>query len=353
MEKKDKGSTFFGGRWERYAGGQIDKPRQYDINSPYPQNILDPAPTEHKPLTGWQKFTILAWIAIVLAVLIVGACDAPPEEDPMNLLTRKAMMGQLGQSATRVPPAATAAKGSAGQGPPQPIVKFAGVERDPQVVTASVFVFDPSNGVTDYGPMVGIALWGSGNSDMHIAEFDIPGSRFTQGSLDQFGQVEQGGGAIISVPCSSLEMRVRNDGNFIPPVGTLAIGSSNINGFGSGAIGVGNQTSELFRTIWMVNAAAGGGAGLGVGASTRANVPPYARTVRIMRLTDVAGAIQANAMRVFRVNKTTGTYDVFTVAANALCPEVPISGNDVQIGIINDDGAQQIDKAAAIFGIGI
>lgn len=261
------------------------------------------------------------------------------------LLTHDVPQGNLGSSNVELPPAAAAATIQTGQGQIKPLVRFRGNDHDPQIVSASLYAFDKTNSANPFGPIVGIARWGSGLSNTHEAEFDLPANNYTQAQMITRSIVLKGGGAIISVPCSSLEVDARNDANYIPPIGDQAIGFSTISGFGSGAIGVGNRVSSpLFRTIWAVSGTAGNG--LGAAASTNVNIPPFARSARVVR-SGTAGI--GNSLRITQA--TAGfTADSFVVATDALCPEFVLAGGATFLTLLNTD-AVEIRKMAVIFTI--
>lgn len=268
----------------------------------------------------------------------------------MTRLTEDVDAGQLGLAGIPILPSAAAAQGFAGRGPETSILRFRGNDDDPLMMSASVSVSDSTNSAQAFGPIVGIAKWGSGKGGMIVAEFDVPGNNYPQTFLDGQGNVYLGGGVELSVPGSSLEILLRNDGNVIPAIGNVAIGSGVPSAFGTSSFGPGNKPkSDLFRTIWQVSA--GIGSGLAAAGATDINVPPFAKTVRIFRAS--GGAVPTSpTIRVSLVRNGGRIIETYVVAADTPTPELPLPAGVFAIHIGNISAAE-ILQLAAIFTIGI
>lgn len=262
----------------------------------------------------------------------------------MNLVTKDVAQGKIGQASQTVVAAATPGKRALGE--LRGLIQFRGQDEDPQVISASLYALQPSNVAFAPGPLVAIIGWGAGDGGQHVAEVDLPSTQYSQATKEAFGGigVGNGSGCIISVPCTTLEIACRNDGALIPPIGNTPIGSS-IDGQAQAHIGVGNRASgsgQLFRTIWQVNGTAGNG--LAAAATTEIVIPPFARSVRVMRGTvnNFGGAAlgTAPAFRVGKVGINGQLVDPIVVAADAACPEIPLSGSDALLGITNTGGVE-------------
>jgi len=191
-------------------------------------------------------------------------------------------------------PAAAAAQGLPGLGPLVSLIQFGppiGAKHDPQklgrtplVMTASVF------GQGGTGPIVGIARWGSGNGYQQSLEFDIE-LGFPQAT---FGGIPPGstvGGQLFSLPGTSFEIAARNDLNFVPSAGSIALGAvlaPPVPSQASASLGTGNRASGglgLTRTVYgYFNPAVPL-----VGTAT-IPVPAFAKRFRVFRSTGVVAA---------------------------------------------------------------
>ena len=300
-------------------------------------------------LTRRDKILVALWLCTWFAAIAMAIAGC--EGEPMTDLTDEILPQQLGTSGILIPPANAAARGVAGQGPLTPMLQFKGNDWDPRVVTVALNAFDKNNTAISFGPLVAIVQWGSGNSGSLTAELDIPGNNYSPADFASKGFVEQGGGIVFSVPCSSVQVKARNDGRYIPPLGNLTIGSNSLSAFGQASMGVGSgPSSPLYRTIWQV-AADIPGQGLAAAATTTIVVPPYARTARVIRSGTTGAAFVGPSMLISPINGA-ATADTFAVAQNVLCPEFPIFGNTTFIQVKNTD-VNEIFSLAVVYSIGL
>jgi hypothetical protein len=267
---------------------------------------------------------------------------------PLPRLLDGVLKAQVGSPLMPLPLAAVAAVGQPGLGREQTLMNL-GPNTDlhgrgthlglaPEVVTATVYGVGGGSG----GPIVGIARWGSGNGVQQQIEFDVP---FAGSTLDSLAFC---GGAILAVPCTSLTILARNDGNFIPNAGGSPIGSS----FGpvgpvfaSTSIGMGPKqgNAQLTRTIWAIN----GGAGLAPTGVVSVPVPPWAQRFRVLRY-DASETIQV-AMQTAGLDQCGGP---FNEAANAQPAVYPVPSTCTAVNVKNT-GAGAITNLLLVFELGL
>jgi hypothetical protein len=145
------------------------------------------------------------------------------------------------------------------------------------------------------GPLIGIVEF-SGGGGGGVIEFDVPcnggGNAQFVGNNRQIGGTE-GGGAMVSVPGSIIKAYVRNDANLKPTLMMSGIGGANpisigvpaIFGIVKAFVGYQQKTGHLTRTVWCTR---NNPVGVPAGASTFINVPPFARSFRLLRDQTVA-----------------------------------------------------------------
>lgn len=186
-----------------------------------------------------------------------------------------------------VPPATLPAVSLAGRGALVSLIKMqsdiAGKQdhlklgRVPIVLTASVF------GASGSGPLVGIALFGSGNGSQQQFEFDIQaGVPEATSTPSPSGPTLSLGGQLFSLPCTSLEINARNDANVRLAAGQDTLGDTSAGASSATAsIGIGNRAGVgggLTRTIYGYKSVA---VPL-IGVATIA-VPAFAKRFRVFR----------------------------------------------------------------------
>src|SRR5712692_4182450 len=129
-----------------------------------------------KKFTAFEWFMVLAWFAAWVCAVCSG-CDNG-EGDDMSMF-RGMNMGNIGGIGIALPAASAPAQGNAGMGPIIQLVKFVGVVRAadgqraleaPQMLTAAV------SAQSGTGPIVGRAVWSSGNGSPNSVYFDVPTS---------------------------------------------------------------------------------------------------------------------------------------------------------------------------------
>jgi hypothetical protein len=245
----------------------------------------------------------------------------------------------VGGPFVQVPPAFAIAVGLAGQGRPVSLFKFnpeighksvshhgheqvnsLKLGKEPQILTASI-AMEGANGSVQppTGPLVGIVRYGVGNGAQQVVEFDIQMGFPLFTVPAPIGQVQPSGGAMLTVPCTSLELLARNDANMILFGGTVPLGLQNSTPpqvTGSLARGQRTSTAQLTRTLYGVYQP--GGAPVAAGTII---IPVAARAVsfRIFRVT--VGAITVNIL-----DQCNNFVDGFVVAATDPCPEILLPG---------------------------
>lgn len=289
----------------------------------------------------------------------------------MSDLFKNADPNTIGNSTT-VFPRPSPAQGLAGLGEEKTVVKFQpsaqGLrstdrqqdalqeqEGDPSVLTVSIYA-TPQNGSVFAGPVTGIALWGTGSGMTNVAEFDIP-VMTQRGPVTVPAITPPEGGVQLSVPATSLEIRARDDANFVPPpiigpnnaigtIGSSAPGREPVLVTASIAVGVRPPHSRLTRTIWMVSTVLAAN-GLTQNNSGTINIPPYASSFRVMR--NANGSSSAASINVqIGSNSQIGNDGGYNVAAGVLSPEFPLSGQEGTVTITNTD-ANTILSLAVVF----
>lgn len=270
--------------------------------------------------------------------------------EPLPGLFDSASKAYVGSPLRPLALASVAAVGAAGRGAVQTLINSTPdtdkhgdsqkLGRVPIVITATVY--GVGGGAT--GPLVGIAEWGSGNGVQQSVEFDIPLMGVGAGAA-------AAGGAILSVPCTAITIKARNDGNVIPRNGDLPIGSifgpvaSETFPAAACSVGTGVKAGNAFltRTIWAVN----GGAGLAATGSVSVSVPAWAQRFRVLR-SDAGQTIQVTTSTLgFQ-----GVSGPINEAANAppTLYALPSGANAVQI---TNTGAAAINFIAVLFELGL
>jgi hypothetical protein len=224
-----------------------------------------------------------------------------------------------------------------GQGKEIQILQFHGDDNDPVMLTLAMY----TTGIPTTGPMVGIVEFGSGNGDAVRCEFDLQTS-----GAQTTDDITVAGGDLASFPANVVAVKVRNDAGFIPPGGSAILGVRLPGPRVSASLAVGSRPSSeigLVRTIWSVN----GVPGLAAAASINILVPPFAKTVRVIRF-DAANSIQVSF-----ITPGGGTVDgPYNVAANAPAPTLSIPLG-VQAITVKNTGGAPIVNLAALFGLAL
>ena len=280
-----------------------------------------------------------------------------------HLVTRLSMPGAFGKTGIPIPRSGNV--GVHGQGPLTSVLSFPGCPNDPQMLTATLYARtnlnapDAGEGLVamgNTGPLVCVAKWGSGESGQLFVEFDMPIG--INASLVAPGQMggDYGGGAVISVPGSQLEIGMRNDASLTPRAGDLSLGdTSDSNVFAnsptvSGNIGVGTRSpsTSLSRTIWAVNGTAGEvPIGLTPGNHVDVILPPFAQTFAVLRNPGLAiGVSQINQFG----TEIDGPY---AIPAGVPCPEMVLNNATYFIRVLNSDNALALLKVAVVYGLSI
>jgi hypothetical protein len=233
--------------------------------------------------------------------------------------------GSFGGVTLQLQPSGAPTRGIGGLGQAQSLLQFRGKGDDPQMITAAVTAVGPG------GPITGIIFWGSGNGQNHRCEFDV-------GSFGNANDPSPIGGTLVSVNATHLELQVRNDGNFIPGFpgdGSFAIGAPTPVPTVIGSLGIGTKISgtRAFKTTYLVNANAGGPGLPAGGTSFLTPLPPFTTSFVIQR-SDAQNSMSFVLMNAFGLVMD-GPYNV---AANARCPEIPMSGWTKFIQITNTGG---------------
>ncbi len=298
----------------------------------------------------WQATgmkTTIGVLALLMASGIGSGCDG----DDMSLMAGVGP-GRVGGPAKIIPANPNTGVGVLGQGAWQSLVKFQAQSqsddqttmlKSPSTLTASIFAQGNSGqaGIfagVGFGPLVGLAKWGAGNSGEQLAEFDV--------GINSLVQV-QGGGTLLTVVGDYLEIQVRNDGSVIPRAGDQALGAQNQDAPTAGAtIGMGNRpgSAPLTLTKWAAFNPAGGLAALGTALVT---VPAFAKSFRVFR----ADATQPISIQVFQdgVQSMDGPYNV---AANVPAPELPLGSTAARV-VITNTGAAALTAVGAVFTLGL
>ncbi len=286
-----------------------------------------------------------------------------------NLVTRLNDPGSLGKNGARIPRNGTV--GVHGRGPVQSVLTFQGCRNDPQVLTASLFAIlnlreslEITEGIRTQsgftGPLVGIALWGSGNSAQHKAEFDIPvGLNVSDLLPGQMGE-NYGAGQIISVPASWLEIGVRNDAALTPRVDDNPLGFVDSTDVffnapevsGNVAVHARAPGTSLSRTIWAVNGSYGGdGGGLAPTETVSIVIPPYAQSFVVLR--SPGFEIQVSQMNQFAASATSLVDGPYIVPASTPCPEMILNNSTCFINVTNNNATTLINRIAVVYGLSL
>jgi hypothetical protein len=325
----------------------------------------------------------LARVWVGAALVISTACSGAVDEHfskgtDMSDLFNGADASTIGNTATAVPAQAPGVAPS-GWGPQVTVVKFQPglgaisrgglvdkMEGDPHVVSVSIYATPVTPGTLPIGPITGIALWATGAGSTQIAEFDIPVA------TDQNPAVvppigPKGGGTLISVVATSLEIRARNDANLVPqsqgvgqinnPLGnpgSLVLPVAN-NALVTASLGAGVKSNDLrtTKTVWLINSSGGAGFAANSG-SIFAPIPPFAASFRVLRGSQFEpGATVASAIQVALADRSGGVVDGFyNVGAGVVCPEIPLSGQAAGV-LVTNNGAFMLDTVAVIFYLAV
>jgi hypothetical protein len=211
----------------------------------------------------------------------------------------------------------------------------------PQVLTASVMAQYGS------GPIVGVARWGAGNGSQQILEFDVQLGTPTPFLGSSVGG-SRSGGVLLSLPASAVQIDCRNDANFIPNVGSVAIGDPTVGtpqATASLAQGVRAGSTQLTRTLYAVYAPAG--PGLAAAGSVNLQVPAFARSFRIFR-TDAGSSVSVTMVNAAGHN-VDGPYNV---AANVPSPSFALTPNMLEVFLVNT-GASALTVLGCIYELGV
>lgn len=209
-----------------------------------------------------------------------------------------------------------------GLGNPIRLINLQGGARQTRMVTIALFSAGFTNGTGFYqpgGPLIAIANF-SGGAGGGTIEFDVPSNATPVSS-----QVSDGGGAMVCLPASNLDVRVRNDGAFVPNAGianAIPIGQNFVTDqlvpMVSAHVGMGSKTGRLTRTVYLVAAQAGGIPWASIPANQRtAPVPPFARSFRVLRFQTVP----ADVISVSIMNPDARTLEQFDLAGTDISPE--------------------------------
>jgi hypothetical protein len=147
------------------------------------------------------------------------------------------------------------------------------------------------------GPLVGILEFGNGSVFTRV-EVDIPIGRFLPNASHTIGQ-PQDGGVIVSVPAGTLRVYARNDGNVIPTTANGFPTGSNLPGITDTqpiSLLPRSTIAKAFVTYYTRPGAASrptrtqylylnntDNTGVFDGAGQTFNIPPFARTLRLIR----------------------------------------------------------------------
>lgn len=271
------------------------------------------------------------------------------EHEPLRGLLDGERLTSIGGPLVPLPPAAVA--GANGFGPLATILRFQpdiSQHDKPQqmgrstsrVLTVSCYTL----GGAEAGPIVGVATWGAGNGTQQSVEFDISNSLPSPATTNSAY-----GGAVLSVPATSLQIQARNDSNLIPRNGDAPLGNTVNNpsvtaGF---AIGHRNGTVQLTRTIFSVNALLGGP--LAVAGAVLVGVPAFAQRFRMFR-SSALNAVQVEMLGTGGIlSVISGPY----IDAASVPPSLYTLPANTQIIRITNNGPGTIDVLGTVFELGI
>jgi len=284
---------------------------------------------------------LVCWASLSACSAAVAADPQPdggfPMRDPIPESTQTGKLG-LGRQAI---PATAEVPGALAQ--PVGVIQWEGDVLNPRMVTVSVYTGGPA-GVVGGGPLVGVASWSGGLSELAYVEFDLGVPAGTPGDPNA------GVGTIISLPCSALNVGIRNDALFAPRPGDQSIGlniATGISAWATMAIG-GSPTGgggKLRRTIWAINNA-GAGAGLAPAAAVLVPIPAFATAYQVVRFSAAQTVSFRVAAQAFFMD---GPYNV---AANTPAPKLDIPIGSFAVEVTNT-GAAQIDRLAIIFDLSL
>lgn len=294
----------------------------------------------------------------------------------MSDLFQRINEANFGNTTGGVAPAETpGAIAPEGYGEPESVVKFPSATNDwptpntkhssdPSIITASIQA--APDGVPTAGPLTGIALWGSGGSQIQIAEFDIPITTNPIFTLDDTRFLPFGG-TLISVPGTSLEVRARNDANLIPPPSNGGnILSGPIGNGGDATTALANVTASICagtkdsfaratKTVWgfFDDAADILGRGLQPNDSVTMLIPPFATAVRVARSAGTPPTPAPTVTVEIGMRNLTHSVDgPYTFATGVICDELILTGQAGLITVTNTS-AVRIAAVLAIFTLAI
>ncbi len=222
------------------------------------------------------------------------------------------------------------------QGQPQTLVKIEGPATGTRMITVAMHalpVINPASPDIPFagGPFVGVVEWSGGGGGGSI-EFDVPTNR-SGGSPRTaiLAGVGKGSGAMVAVPASVIKAHVRNDCNVlvgpltagVPPVGAIPLGTSAVNlapliPIVSGVASYEGKVGRLQRTVWAVKQA--NATQLAAPAVVNINVPPYARSFRLLRMQSVAADVILVTLN--GPSNTNAAIETFSIPGTAPCPEI-------------------------------
>jgi hypothetical protein len=207
-----------------------------------------------------------------------------------------------------------------------------------RVLTASVYTL---NGI-GAGPLVGVVQWGAGNGAQQQFEFDI------SGSLLVVGQNSTGGGALLSLPATSLQISARNDSSVIPRPGDTQLGSSAVVPAATAGFAIGHRssTAQLTRTIYGVNLPTG--APFAPTNHVDIGIPAFSQRFRIFR-TSAVNAVQVQILGTDAFAPISGPY----IDAASVAPSLYTLPSNAQVLRLTNNGPGNIDVLGVVFELGL
>jgi hypothetical protein len=299
------------------------------------------ANVEKKKFTAFEWFVVLAWFAAWI-IAVCSGCDANGEGDDMSMF-RGMNMGNVGGIGIALPAANAPALSKAGMGPIIQLVKFVGVVRAPdgqraleapKMLTAAVSVRSGT------GPIVGRAVWSSGNGSPNVVYFDVP-TKLVDDTSPYFGQSDS---VLISVPADVLEIDAQNNANlFANSDAAVPLGNSNVAAVANANVADGPRGGGAPITLTAFGAYNPGGAGTAVASIP---VPPMAKSFRVFR-NDPADTMSVDIRNFFTAAPLDGPY---VIAAGAPSPEFQLPGN---AGLVVLTPSVAATKYGCIFTLGL
>jgi hypothetical protein len=206
------------------------------------------------------------------------------------------------------------------------------------------------------GPLIGIVEF-SGGGGGGVIEFDVPdnggGNAQFAGNNRQIG-VTPGGGAMVSVPGSVIKAYVRNDANLKPTLMMSGIAGANPIAIGVPAIvsqvkafvGYEQKTGRLTRTVWCTR---NNPVGVPAGARTFVNVPPFARSFRLLRLQTVPADTITIGLR--GPNNLGVALETFVLVGGIVSPEFVLGPTTMLDLLFTVGNAGTLQSLAVVFEI--